>query len=328
MAPEKRPERSPESIRAAGQLSTRDLAHALGVSESSVKRWADGGVLRVVRTVGGHRRIPLAEAVRFVRESRATLVQPAALGLARASATARGTGADADHDQLAAWLAAGSAAEARGFLNALYLRGRSVAAIVDRPLRAAMQRVGERWLHEPDGILVEHRATDICIQWLSQLRAVLAPGDDAPVALGGAPAGDPYVLPTLAVAAALEAEGLRAINLGPETPIPTLLLALERERPAIVWVSASTEPARDALVHGLEPLAAAARARGARLILGGRALEATPLDVPADVHVARSMGEVAAFAQGLRAGRAGGASRRSQTGRPRAASRTRTGTLA
>lgn len=285
-----------------GALSTRALARAIGVSESSVKRWADGGALRVVRTAGGHRRIPLAEAVRFVRETRATVVEPATFGLACVDALAAGD-LSGEQERLYSWLTSGAAAEVCGFLSGLYLAGRSLAAIVDGPLRAALERVGERWLHAADGILIEHRATEICIRWLNQIRAMFAPGEGAPVALGGAPPGDPYALPTLAVAAALEAEGLHAINLGPETPIATLLLALERERPAIVWLSVSTEAGRAAVARELDRLANAARALGARLILGGRALGAESLRLPPGVHVGSRVAELAAFAQGLCAGR-------------------------
>jgi len=111
--------------------------------------------------------------------------------------------------------------------------GQSVAAIVDGPLRKAMERIGERWRQEADGILAEHRATDLCIQWLNQLRALLVVDDEAPVAVGGAAPGDPYVLPSLAVATALEAEGIRAVNLGPDTPLDTLVLASRQECAAI-----------------------------------------------------------------------------------------------
>lgn len=298
------------SQRLDGQtLSTRQLAQAIGVSESSVKRWADDGVLAALRTVGGHRRIPLAEAVRFVRDTRAAVVRPAMLGLAESTAAL-----GADTEQLAERLTAGAAAEVRGILNGLYLRGRSVASIVDGPIRTAMTRIGERWRQEPDGILVEHRATDLCIQWLTQLRALLVVEDDAPVAIGGTPPGDPYVLPSLAVATALEAEGVRAVNLGPDTPLDTVVLGSRRDGVAIVWLSASTDAARDALAAGLGTLVDATRALGARLLVGGRALDARPLDTPAEVQVAGTVAEASAFARGLRAAprpgsRLGGAGR-------------------
>ncbi len=42
-------------------LTTREAAERLGVGPTSIKRWADAGLLRAVRTLGGHRRYPLAE---------------------------------------------------------------------------------------------------------------------------------------------------------------------------------------------------------------------------------------------------------------------------
>ncbi len=50
-------------------LSTSDFAAAIGISESSVRRLADSGDLEIHRTRGGHRRIPVSEAIRYVRET-------------------------------------------------------------------------------------------------------------------------------------------------------------------------------------------------------------------------------------------------------------------
>lgn len=299
--------------RAAETLSTAQLAQAIGVSESSVKRWVDDGALAAVRTVGGHRRIPRAEAVRFVRATRAAVVQPAALGLTGTPDTLA-----VPLDRLQARAAAGAPGDLRAMLDGFYLQGRSVAAIVDGPLRTTMHGLGDRWQHEPDGILVEHRATELCVQWLMQLRGLLPIAADAPVAVGGTPPGDPYVLPTLAVAAALEAKGVRAVNLGPDTPFETLLLAARRERAVLVWLSVSTEPAREAVATALPSFAADVARLRARLILGGRALEQQPFPAPPDVLVAGTVAEAAAFARGLRA--SAGAPPRSQRRRARRSS--------
>src|SRR4051794_32611945 len=48
-------------------LKTRQVAQALGVSVSTVKRWVDLGELNATRTVGKHRLIPVLEALRFAR---------------------------------------------------------------------------------------------------------------------------------------------------------------------------------------------------------------------------------------------------------------------
>ena len=63
-------------------LSPRELGQAIGVSESSLKRWADEGRIKFARTTGGHRRIVLTEAVRFIRQAGMPVLRPHLLGLA------------------------------------------------------------------------------------------------------------------------------------------------------------------------------------------------------------------------------------------------------
>ncbi len=45
-------------------LTPKQVARAIQVSESSIKRWCDRGTIPAEYTAGGHRRIPLAELVR------------------------------------------------------------------------------------------------------------------------------------------------------------------------------------------------------------------------------------------------------------------------
>jgi excisionase family DNA binding protein len=218
------------------QLTTRELASALGVSESSLKRWVDSGRIAASRTEGGHRRIELAEAMRFIRDTSAPLARPELLDLPEITA-ARERG-DA---RLVQHLLAGDAVAARGYLIGRYLAGASIAELGDGPIREAMHALGELWRHEQAGVYLEHQATDICLQAVAQLRGMIDdPVADAPAALGGAPAGDPYLLPTqLAAMAALES-GLRAINLGPDTPVAALRQAVDRHHPRLVWLSVTT----------------------------------------------------------------------------------------
>jgi MerR family transcriptional regulator, light-induced transcriptional regulator len=48
-------------------LTTREAAEVLGVGTTSVKRWADSGLLRCVKTPGGHRRFPRDAVGDFLR---------------------------------------------------------------------------------------------------------------------------------------------------------------------------------------------------------------------------------------------------------------------
>lgn len=226
-------------------LSPRQLAQALGVSESSLKRWVDAGKIAAARTDGGHRKIALAEAVRFIRETGAPLAHPEILDMPEV-AVAQHRAMTGD-DRLYTYLVAGDTVGARGWLLARYLEGASIEELGDGPIKESMQALGELWRHDEGGIFIEHRGTDICLQALAQLRNTFEPPADAPLALGGAPEDDPYLLPSFMAATVIAAAGMRAVNLGPDTPIGAMQAAVAHHSPALVWLSASSPlPAQQA----------------------------------------------------------------------------------
>ncbi|KAB2883078.1 MAG: helix-turn-helix domain-containing protein, partial [Kofleriaceae bacterium] len=229
-------------------LSPRELAEALGVSESSLKRWVDAGKIQASRTDGGHRKILLSEAVRFIRETGAPIARPELLDLPEvAVAQQRGLGGTV---RLLDHLLEGDVVGARGWLMSRYLAGASIAELCDGPIKDAMYRLGELWRHDEGGIFVEHRGTDVCLQALAQLRALHDPPEEAPTALGGAPDGDPYLLPSFMAATVTAAAGMRAVNLGPDTPLVAFDAAVQHHAPRLVWVSISS-PLSPARVRGL-----------------------------------------------------------------------------
>ncbi|MEI6235767.1 MAG: helix-turn-helix domain-containing protein, partial [Planctomycetota bacterium] len=64
----------------AEELSPKQVALALGVSEASLKRWCDNGLLDSTRTAGGHRRISRGSVMAFLREREQPAVRPELLG--------------------------------------------------------------------------------------------------------------------------------------------------------------------------------------------------------------------------------------------------------
>jgi len=272
----------------AGSLSPKDFAAALGVSESSVKRWVDDGKIRALRTPGGHRRIAVSEAIRFVRATAAPLPRPDLLGVRELRA--RGVASPSDLPDVAEafhrTLIEGRALEARALIVQAFVAGASPAELCDGPVHFALTRIGDLWHHDQAGVFVEHRATAIVVEVLSLLRTLLVVEDGAPRAVGCAPAGDPYAIPTLAVATVLASEGFDVTNLGPETPMLSL-------------VSASTAPGADAVLAGLDSVLKASQDVGASVAVGGRCFETGTYRLPTGVFHCRTTAELAAFARGL-----------------------------
>ena len=279
-------------------LSPKTFAEAIGVSESSVKRWVDQGHLSAVKTAGGHRRILRAEALRYIRAHRLPIVRPDRLDLPSAVA-ATGEHEGAPDAALYALLVEGRAEEAVALLLSLYLDGRSVGSISDDALHPAMARIGELWQRDEAGVVIEHRATAIALSALTELHRALPAPASGPVAVGGAPSGDPYLLGTLAASAVLTAEGYVAVNLGPDTPPRHLARAAAMHSARLVWLSVTAEPSDARLEAEVDRLAAELARQGALLALGGRLAHTLSLPERSNLFRGRTMGELAAFARGV-----------------------------
>jgi methanogenic corrinoid protein MtbC1 len=298
--------KSPESVSGDLLLSPRDLADAIGASESSLRRWIDSGDIRISRTAGGHRRVPLREAVQFIRKIGAVVVRPEVLHLPPGPAPSSDAKVS-DEQLLFAALRDGRRDVANGLALSWYLQGRTLHELFDGPMRGAMTLVGELWKHEGRGILLEHRATDICLALVASLRSLLpASAETAPLAIGGAPAGDPYQIPSLMAATVLAEAGVRDVNFGPGTPLDLLAAEAALTGAKLVWVSVSAVSDAKALRAAIKRLAGQLSARNVELVIGGHgSADVAPRAAP-NVHPMRSLGELAAFARGL-AGRAAAA---------------------
>jgi excisionase family DNA binding protein len=293
-------------------LTPKELADAIGASESSLRRWVDSGDIRISRTAGGHRRIPLPEAIQFIRKIGATVVRPDLIGLppARGSggsssnAAVRGAGLLdlADDEKLFESLRAGDRKLAKALILSWYLEGQSLPALFDGPLRGALRRLGELWQHDKRGILIEHQATVFCLEAIAVIRGLLPSAEDrALLALGGAPQGDPYLLPTMMAAAVLADEGFRDVDFGANTPVELLAKEAIDRGASLVWLSISALDEPKLRTAAIKRLAGTLAKHRVELVLGGRrAAECAPRDAP-NVTLIASMSELAGFARGMKA---------------------------
>jgi excisionase family DNA binding protein len=252
-------------------LTPRQVADSLGVSESSLKRWCDNGDLEVTRTPGGHRRLSLAGVMQFLRESSRELVNPEAIGLPKHIGVQRLSSENHALDFFDAILADDFYLAKRIVLD-MYLRGKSLAQVLDEIVAASLHRVGDEWVCEHVEVHQEHRACEIVFRVICDLRGLLkVPDQTAPLAVGAACEGDFYTLPTLMVESVLTEMGWRATSLGCNLPLESLLKVTQQDRPKLVWLSASD------LKNPLEFIASYHEfydrlPAGVSVVVGGRAL--------------------------------------------------------
>ncbi len=227
-------------------LTPKQVARAIGVSESSLKRWCDQGRIPTTRTAGGHRRLPISGVLQFLRASDYRLVEPEVLGLPSATGQGRRVLQRAV-DGLTDALQAGNEPLCRQIALDLYLAEHRMSSICDQVIGPAFHRLGEIWDCGQLEIYCERRSCEICERLIYELRSAIQPPEEtAPLALGATPAGDPYRLPTMLVELVLLENGWKAMSLGTGLPFATLRAAIIENQPRLFWLSATTigDPAR------------------------------------------------------------------------------------
>lgn len=280
-------------------LTPQQVARAIGVSTASLKRWCDKGVLPSIRTEGGHRRLPISGVIRFLQESGRQLVRPEILRLPPTTANGR-TVINRAAQHVCDALLSGDDPCVQRIIFDLHFARCSVADICDNVVAPAFAEIGERWARGQIEIYQERRACEVCNCVLRRLSGVLpAPSDEAPLAIGGTPAGDHYTLATSMAALVLRGAGWRAESFGSNLPVDTLLAAVRTLHPRLLWlsVSATSDAARfETNYRRLSDLAASA---GVAIAVGGRRLDAElRAHMRFDVYCTR-VGELVAFAESL-----------------------------
>ncbi len=253
------------------QVSPKQLARAIQVSESSVKRWCDQGRIDTFRTAGGHRRIPLTHVLRFLRDHSYELVRPEVLGL---PASMGEKGSDLDHacSRFRQALLNGDDTGAHSTIFELFIAHDDPTVLMDRVMAPALHEIGDLWMVGAAQVYQERRACEICLRILHELRQVIPPpNESAWLAIGGTPECDPYYVPNAMVDLTLRWAGWQTNPLGVALPFETLRSAIEHTRPRLLWLSVSHIDDEERFVREYERFYQATPA-GVAIVVGGQAL--------------------------------------------------------
>ncbi len=229
-------------------FTTIEVARLCRVSDATVKRWEDAGLLKSERTSGGHRRFRAEEVARFQREQGLGLKQSHGdESVVKTTSRARDKKNLSDSAFLQSLIDGGEEAATNVFITA-HLEGKPLVEIIDRIVCPAMREVGELWHRGKISVAQEHLATRTAVSALYKLRnALLVPDMKNGLAICCAMEGDFHELPTLLAQMAIENEGLEVINFGAATPLYSLADEVARHAPHLVCISA-------AVINNLERL--------------------------------------------------------------------------
>lgn len=265
-------------------LTSGEAAALLGVGATSVKRWADAGLLPCVKTAGKHRRFARGDVERCLLSGLPDASEPAAAAPACDARVAQWVNLlVSESDPNAVF---GALAAERGEQGSWRRVAESLVPV--------LEEIGARWERGTLNILQEHMASERLARALARCGEMIPTRARAQRALLTVVEGDEHTLGLSLAELVLREAGWTTRWIGRHTPVKEVCRFLGDYPADMVAVSASVISADErALAEHAAALGEACRARTSRLVLGGRG--AWPA-APAYGTRLSSLGELAEYA--------------------------------
>ncbi len=233
-------------------LTTTGAAEVAAVAPSTIKRWADQGILPFSRTAGGHRRFERFAIERLLREQPAPVSSGDPLATAWVRCLVGGRRHEID----------GRLLEARGRLGSWW-------RVADE-LAVALAEMGKQWEGGRLTIAEEHVAADALARALARVGDALPIRLDGPKCLLACAGEDEHTLGLSLAELCLRELGWTPLWLGRRTPVDEVVRLVRGGQVSMVVLSASALLADGQALRAItDEVGAACKERGVGLLLGG-----------------------------------------------------------
>ena len=290
-------------------ISTIDVARLFNVTETTVKRWADDGMLRCQKTPGGHRKFQIKNVIEFAEKNN---FEPTGV------LTLPGHEGQDEHVQVAilkrdyATLVKTFVEKALSpdrsdlyvFFSYLYEHRIALWEIYDLILRPGMIEIGERWMRGEIGVSQEHRASYETLDALAKLQNEILVKPPTGESVVFACLGDElHEIGLRCAANVFESEGWQTHYLGARTPPDAVIVAAQELRPTVVALSVTHGHVHEQLMHDLRRIADALSRIEIRMIVGGSGVPGALHPEPWHHGVLQSARELVTFIESCTADR-------------------------
>jgi excisionase family DNA binding protein len=219
-------------------LKTKDLAKILGVSEATIKNWSREGLLKFHKTIGGHRRFPIEEIVKFIKDNK--IIDLA--GFSNADVNTLTYIIFEDYEELSKellnYMLNKSQKEVENLLK-IILFSFGVIKAFDLIVSKSLSELG--LLSEKGEISVdqEHIASSKIIESIINLKNLFEAKKKKKIKLViTSLEGDIHEIPLRIIDFILTYEGYNVIYVGANTPYADIIKTIEREKPNFLIISA------------------------------------------------------------------------------------------
>lgn len=235
-------------------MTSAEVARLLGVGPTSVKRWADSGLLPCLRTPGRHRRFARPEVEKFrLRQHEVQEPDPA---------------------QIDAWIKLIDSECGPYEVHSALLFDRSRLSAwwrVSELVAAVLVELGRRWEKGQLSILQEHLASERLARGLARCTESIAVAPGGPRALLVGAEGDEHTLGLQLAELVFRERGWTVLWGGRSMPSSELVTRVEKGDCDLVAISAAASfTDRTKLTEQLRIVGAACAEHDVQLLLGGR----------------------------------------------------------
>jgi excisionase family DNA binding protein len=239
-------------MNAAAMLTTTEAAEVAAVAPSTLKRWADQGILPFSRTAGGHRRFERFAIERLLREQAASVSSGDPVTSAWVRCLVDGRRHEID----------GRLLEARARLGSWW-------RVADE-LAVALAELGKQWECGRLTVAEEHVASDALARALARVGDALPIRLDGPKCLLACAGDDEHTLGLSLAELCLRELGWVPLWLGRRTPVAEVVRLVSGGQVSLVGLSASLLVGDEQALRALaDEVGAVCRERGVGLVLGG-----------------------------------------------------------
>jgi excisionase family DNA binding protein len=258
-------------------LSTADVARLFNVTETTVKRWANDGTLKCMKTPGGHRKFEMKHVVDF---SQTLNFEPSGtLRLKEEDALAQNIQLailSRDFSALKnAFLSKALSPDRRDlfiFFSYLYQHRIELWEMYDLIVAPAMRDIGERWIRGELTIDQEHRASYETLDALAKLQTQIHVKPERGLSVVCAcPGEEQHEIGLRCASYLFESQGWKVYYLGARTPNESIISATKDIRPTSVCLSLTHVNSQSEL-DALHDLLNLLRKQHTSVIIGGQAV--------------------------------------------------------
>lgn len=253
-------------------LSSKQVAEILGVNESSVKRWADSGMLTCHKTPGGHRKF-MKKDILFFGTKYSYDVNTALLKISDETKSRNNEDIESIINIFYKKLFVSSEDELLDYLHSLILSGLIITDIYDSVISKTMRKIGEQWINNELSIEQEHIATNKIMKVLIRLHAKITPkSNNGLTALCCSLENEYHELPVLSVSNVLSYYGWKVIYAGSNMPVKSIQSSINEFKPDVVCISVTIIKDKNKFFNDIKKINSTSQQNKSRLILGGSAI--------------------------------------------------------